>query len=168
MSFLDRLGPPTVMCAKSGGHSKLKADQLKVIFNCEKGLAEIHIFANSPRYAQALLIQGTRSIVEVDAWKLLIMKYEATKHYGLIPAATYSIREILERIKALFNAIWIVRSGLRITTGHSVLLPNLARAILGIEKLLVTAEDWRQVAAILKKIINQIDCGHIYYGRNMP
>jgi predicted dehydrogenase len=157
-SLLDELTPLAVVCAKSleGSDLNLKFDQLKVLFRHENGIASIHISVNSPRYTQVLLIQGTKALIEVDAWKSLLMRYSATKRYGIIPASKYTIDEIMEKTKAFLYAGWLARNPFRIRSGHSILLPNLVRAILGIETPLLTAEDGRKVAIILEKITEQI------------
>lgn len=152
LAILGRLECVSVSTKKFLPFRWIKADELRVTLDGEKGIGRIMISLNSPKNAALIDIYGTRAILNLDLWSLTMIKHKSIK-YSPISIGIDSLSQSLQKLKGVIGAFSKTVSG-RAVPGHWILIPNFVDVIKNNADPLVTAEDGKEVARILEAITN--------------
>jgi len=153
LAILGRLECISVYARKFLPLEWIKADEIRVTLNGEKGIGRIMISLNSPKNVALVDIYGTKAILSLDLWSLTMTKHKPIK-YSPISMGIDGLSQSLQKLKGVISTFFKTISG-RAIPGHWVLIPNFVDAIQNNSGPLVTAEDGKKVARILEGITNK-------------
>lgn len=157
LAILGRLKLLSVHMRKFLHLKWIKADELRVMLNGEKGLGRILLSLNSPREVALAKIYGDGGILELGLWDMTMVKHKPSRKGGKW-RGIHTLSKVSQELESTLFGLFKVVSG-KATSGHYVLLPNFVKVIQGHAEPLVSAEDGRKVAEVLEKITRVIDRG---------
>jgi predicted dehydrogenase len=141
---------------KKSAYPWVKADELKVIAETERGLASIYISCNSPRSGFFVDIEGTKRILRADNYEMSV----TVSAKGMNRIKDLVLDDLSVIAQTGFNAIRTISGaifGWRWTTsGHGHVIRGFLKSILGDSVPPVPLEESRAVLATLQDIWKQI------------
>ena len=161
-AFLGNLNVVAVHTRKLGGCQWIKADELRVMVDGEKGVGTITLSLNAPRNEALMDIYGTDMNLHLDLWTATIIRYRSTtvssfpKSNDSFSLGKDNLNQAFQRISntATNAAKFLLR---RLPNGHQIIIPQFIESVRHDVKPLVTAEDGREVVKILENVSDQIE-----------
>ena len=155
-SFIDRISAVKAIARKRSEYQWVKADELIVSLDGEKGNGYFFLSCNSPRFSSTYKIIGTEATLYLDMTALTITRSRAWgygSHKVLLNQMRMSTELLISSVSSAFR-LMLGRRYYRY--GHQAVIRKFVGSIKDGSEPPVSAEDGREVVRVLDEIWSQI------------
>lgn len=155
-AFLGKIKSVKAIATQHNQLPWIKADELKVILDAEKGLGSYTISCNSPRTSFTMDIFGTQRSLHVDNFAMTLIQHKSRLN-NIRDLITEDLRSTIQL--ALEDGRCFLRTlrGERwYRSGHRVLVQRFIESIRNDIEPPVSAEDGRETITVMEEIFSQI------------
>lgn len=156
-AFLGKIKSVKAIATKHCEFPWVKADELRVILNAEKGLGSYRISCNSPSTSFTMDIFGTKRSLHVDNFAMTLIQHKSR----LNKIRDFITRDLESTIQSAFEDgkcfLRTLRGERWYRSGHRALMQRFIESIRNETDPPVSAEDGRETIMVLEEILSQIE-----------
>lgn len=153
-AFMGDLKAVSIVSKKTGQADWIKADELRVVLEGEKGLATISESVNVSKDIMVLEIIGTNAMLQVDIWGSVITGYGINGR-GRLSRGLENVTHSFQRLNGTAGTVFSIVSG-KYRSGHNTLIRHFVEALADGSKMPVSVAEMRQMMQLYESVITRI------------